>query len=100
VRKALLALVAVAVVALVAAYYPRRVAPPARDGEGPLAILLPAGVPAPEYHSPLDWWQTHHMDAVNRGDFTQADCLYCHQPAASCNNCHAYVGVDAISSEP
>jgi hypothetical protein len=48
------------------------------------------------YHSPLDWWQTHHMDIVNRGEFLQADCLYCHDPATSCNNCHGYVGVAAI----
>jgi hypothetical protein len=100
VRKLLLTLVVVAVVVLVATYYPRPVPPPARDGAGPLAILLPAGVPAPEYHSPLDGWQTHHMDAANRGDFAQADCLYCHDPVTSCNNCHGYVGVDAITSEP
>lgn len=99
-RRVLLALVTLTVVLLGVAYYPSQVPPPARDGAGPLAILLPAGVPAPEYHSPLEWWQTHHMDAVNRGDFTQADCLHCHEPETSCNNCHAYVGVQAIVPEP
>jgi hypothetical protein len=36
------------------------------------------------------------MDVVNRGDLEQADCLYCHEPEISCNNCHGYVGVDPI----
>ena len=26
----------------------------------------------------------------------RADCLYCHEPETSCNNCHAYVGVKEI----
>jgi len=37
------------------------------------------------------------MDVVNRGDMTESDCLYCHEPAKSCNNCHGYVGVNPIA---
>jgi hypothetical protein len=99
-RKLILVLAALAAALLVTAYYPRPVPPPVRDGAGPLAIHLAAGVPAPEYHSPLETWRLSHMEAVNRGDFTRTDCLYCHTPETSCNNCHAYVGVDAIQPEP
>jgi hypothetical protein len=95
-RRLVLVLIVLLGIVLAAAYYPAVVERPLRDGAGPLAIRLPAGVPAPEYHSPLTWWQTHHMDSVNNGDFVQADCLYCHEPASSCNNCHDYVGVAEV----
>ena len=61
-------------------FYPAWVEKPVKDGSGPLAVCIAAQYPAPEYHSPLDWWQTHHTDMVNRGDLTQSDCLYCHEP--------------------
>ncbi len=95
-RKVALILAVLITLALVVGFYPSYVEKPVKDGAGPMAIRLDPGLPAPEYHSPLDWWQTHHMDVVNQGDLTQADCLYCHEPATSCNNCHHYVGVVEI----
>lgn len=95
-RKLVLLAVVLAVAGLTIGFYPGWVEKPARAGNGPLAVRMDAGVPAPEYHSPLPWWQTHHMDVVNRGDFTEADCLHCHAPEKSCNNCHSYVGAKAI----
>ena len=44
----------------------------------------------------LDWWQTHHTDVLNRGDLLREDCLQCHEVERSCNNCHRYVGAEAI----
>ena len=95
-RKAALTLVAAGVLLLIVAWYPQSVEKPVKDGQGPLAVYLDPSLPAPEYHSPLDWWQTHHMDVVNRGDLVKTDCLQCHDPETSCNNCHDYVGVDRI----
>ena len=96
-RKLFLIIAVLVTVLLVTGFYPGWVEKPVKDGTGPLALRLDPGVLAPEYHSPLAWWQTHHMDAVNRGDLAQADCLYCHQPETSCNNCHGYVGVNPIT---
>ncbi|MGQ9768542.1 MAG: hypothetical protein ACUVR4_08695 [Anaerolineae bacterium] len=95
-RKVFLIIAVLTIVSLVVGFYPDWVEKPVKDGSGPLAVRIAAQYPAPEYHSPLDWWQTHHMDLVNRGDLMQNDCLYCHEPAKSCNNCHGYVGVDPI----
>ena len=95
-RKLIIVLAAVLAVALVAIYYPEYVPKPEKDGQGPLAVRLDQSIPAPEYHSPLDWWQTHHMDVVNRGEIEKYDCLFCHEPETSCNNCHGYVGIAAI----
>lgn len=95
-RKAALVMVVLIVVTLVVVYYPARVERPVKDGVGPLAVRIDPQFAVPEYHSPLEWWQTHHMDVVNRGDFLQSDCLHCHDPETSCNNCHSYVGVDLI----
>ena len=93
----LILLAAVLVIAgLLIALRPAAVEKPVKDGFGANAITIAARYVAPPYHSPLDWWQTHHMDAVNRGDFAKADCLYCHEPAKSCNNCHNYVGVALV----
>jgi hypothetical protein len=96
-RKIILLVVTLTLVALVIGFYPTRADKPMVDGTGPMAVLIAPEYPAPEYHSPLDWWQTHHMDAVNRGDFTKIDCVSCHEPERSCNNCHSYVGVDPIT---
>ncbi len=95
-RKVALSLVAVGILLLLVAWYPQTVEKPVKDGAGLLSVYVDPSLPAPEYHSPLETWQTHHMDVVNRGDLTQADCLYCHDPATSCNNCHAYVGANEI----
>ncbi len=96
-RKAALLIAILTLLILVVVYYPTYVEKPVLNGNGPLGVHIAPRFPAPETHNPLDWWQTHHMDVVNQGDLTQQDCLYCHQPATSCNNCHDYVGVDRIS---
>jgi hypothetical protein len=70
-RKVALSLVAAGALLLIAAWYPHYVDKPVKDGPGPLSVHLDPGQPAPEYHSPLDWWQTHHWDVVNRGDLLQ-----------------------------
>lgn len=95
-RKVALSLVAIGILLLVTAWYPRYVDKPVKDGKGPLSVYIDPSLPVPEYHSPLETWQTHHMDILNRGDLVQADCLYCHDPATSCNNCHAYVGAKEV----
>ncbi len=84
--------------AILAFAQPRWVQPPAKDGQGPLAVRLDPRLVAPEYHSPIEWWRTHHMDMLNSGDFVQADCLHCHDVNKSCNNCHNYVGVQPIAT--
>ena len=96
-RKLFLIIAVVCIILLVVGFYPKWVEKPVKDGSGPLSVRIAAQYAAPEYHNPLDWWQTHHMDVVNRGDLAQTDCLVCHVPAQSCNNCHGYVGVDPIA---
>ena len=95
-RKAALLIAVLTILILTIVYYPTYVEKPVLDGDGSLAVHIDPRFPAPETHNPLDWWQTHHMDVVNRGDLEKADCLYCHEPEKSCNNCHGYVGVDPI----
>jgi hypothetical protein len=95
-RKLLLVLVVILILALAIACYPRYVEKPVTNGSGPLAVEVDPGLTAPEYHSPLDWWSTHHMDTLNRGDQVQEDCLYCHRAETSCNRCHAYAGAASI----
>jgi len=95
-RKIVLLLIAVLLAGLTLAYYPRQVERPVKDGSGPLAVYIAAQYTAPEYHNPLEYWKTHHMDVMNRGDLAQSDCLYCHVPERSCNNCHRYVGANEI----
>jgi hypothetical protein len=82
---------------LIIVFYPSYVEEPVKNGPGPMAIRLDPGLTAPQTHTPLDWWQTHHMDVLNQGDLSEADCLYCHNPQTSCNNCHNYVGVKLIA---
>jgi len=95
-RKTLLFLVIVLVVGLVVIFYPRWVEKPVKNGTGPLAVSVSAQYTAPEYHAPLEYWRLHHIDMLNRGDLVQNDCLYCHVPEQSCNQCHSYVGAAAI----
>lgn len=99
-RKAALVLVVIGFMALTTAFYPRYVDKPLKDGSGPLAVWVDPQFIAPEYHSPLQWWQSHHPDMVNRGDIAQQDCLHCHDPQTSCNNCHSYVGANPIVETP
>jgi hypothetical protein len=96
-RKVILVGAVLILLGLVIAFYPSYVEPPVKNGAGPLAIRLDPGLTAPQTPTPLDWWQTHHMDVLNQGDLSQADCLYCHDPQTSCDNCHSYVGVMPIA---
>ena len=82
--------------AILAFAQPQQVSRPVKDGTGALAVKIDSRLVAPEYHSPLEWWRTHHMDMVNNGDFTEAQCQHCHDANTSCNNCHSYVGVKPI----
>ena len=95
-RKVALSLIAVGTLLLIVVWYPGYVEKPVKDGPGPLRVYMDPSLPAPEYHSPLEWWQSHHPDVVKRGDLLQFDCLQCHDPETSCNNCHSYVGVAEI----
>lgn len=95
-RKAVLLITALVFIILLMVYYPTYIEKPILNGSGPLAVHIDPLFPAPQTHNPLEWWQTHHMDVVNRGDLDQTDCLYCHDQQISCNNCHGYVGVAPI----
>ena len=99
-RRLILMAAILVIVVLGVGFYPGYVEKPVKDGRGPMAIHIDARYAAPETHNPLDWWQTHHMDVLNRGDLTETDCLHCHEPATSCNNCHNYVGVKEIIAGP
>ncbi len=70
---------------------------PELKGEGPLAITVDRGASVPESHAPLERWRTLHVDALNRGDFSQRECVLCHNPKTGCNQCHRYVGAKEIS---
>jgi hypothetical protein len=75
----------------------QQVQKPELKGEGPLAVTVARGTATPEYHAPLERWRTLHADALNRGDFTQRECVLCHNPQTGCNQCHQYVGAKRIS---
>ncbi len=74
-----------------------RVEKPAVRGTGPLAIQMPPGLSAPNYHTQpsAEWWRARHGERVASSGGLQ-ECLGCHNPQTSCNNCHAYVGVQPI----
>lgn len=95
-RKVVLSLLALGILLFAVVFYPHWVATPVKDGPGPLSIYVDPSLPAPEYHTPLDWWELHHMDVLKRGDLSQSDCLQCHDVQKSCNQCHNYVGVTDI----
>ena len=95
-RRLFLVLSVLLIVLLTLFYYPKFVEKPVKDGAGPLSVYISPEFAAPEYHSPLDYWRTHHIDMVNRSDLPQSDCLYCHDTERSCNNCHVYVGANEI----
>jgi len=75
-----------------------RVDKPELKGEGKLALSVQAGVLSPEYHQPVEYWKQHHMDLINKGDYTIEECTLCHNVHTSCNNCHDYVGVNRVES--
>ena len=76
----------------------QQVQKPELKGEGPLAVSVERGTTVPEYHAPAERWRTMHSDALNRGDFSQRECVLCHNPRTGCNQCHAYVGVKKIEA--
>ena len=75
----------------------QQVQKPELKGEGPLAVVVPRGSTAPEYHAPIERWRSIHMEAVNQGDFTQRECVLCHNPKTGCNKCHQYIGAKEVS---
>ncbi|MBI5191690.1 MAG: hypothetical protein HZA22_13610 [Nitrospirae bacterium] len=75
-----------------------RVSKPELKGEGPLALTLPEGMLSPEYHQPVEYWKTHHMDIIAHGDYEKQECMLCHDANTSCNNCHEYVGVATVET--
>jgi len=74
----------------------QQVQKPELKGEGPLAVIVPRGTSTPEYHAPAEQWRVLHSGALNRGDFTQRECVLCHNPQTGCNQCHRYVGAKAV----
>ncbi len=70
---------------------------PEIKGQGPLAVVMDRGTAAAEYHAPLERWRATHKQALQDGDFTERECVLCHNPQKSCNNCHGYVGAKEIS---
>jgi hypothetical protein len=74
----------------------QQVQKPELNGEGPLAIKVARGTAVPEYHAPLDRWRVQHKEALNEGDFTQRECMLCHNPRTGCNQCHQYAGAIRI----
>ena len=75
----------------------QQVQKPELKGEGPLVVTVARGTATPEYHSPAARWQVSHGQAINWGDFTQRECVLCHNPETSCNKCHQYVGTPKIT---
>ena len=68
-----------------------------RAGQGPLAVKVTRGTAVPEYHAPAERWRIQHPEALNRGDFSQKECILCHNPRTGCNQCHGYAGVKPIT---
>jgi len=70
----------------------QQVSKPEVKGSGPLAVVMERGTVAPEYHAPLERWRARHKEAINSGDFSERECVLCHNPQKSCNRCHGYIG--------
>lgn len=114
---------------LVMAFGCQKVDKPVRGEEGssPMAIVID-GDPedAPESHRAattsegaslkadmftssslegLDYWRAYHPTLVSgtHNPMLNADndevCLDCHDRSTSCNNCHAYVGVNLVTTD-
>jgi len=77
----------------------QKVEKPEVKGEGPLAVMVARGITSPEFHAPIERWRTTHKRAINNGDFTERECILCHDPKKSCNNCHTYIGAWEILIE-
>jgi hypothetical protein len=76
----------------------QQVQKPEVKGEGPLAVKMARGITSPEFHAPLERWRTTHKKVLNTGDFTERECILCHAPKKSCNNCHNYIGAREIDA--
>jgi len=74
----------------------QQVQKPELNGQGPLAVKVARGTAVPEYHAPADRWRIQHQEALNRGDFSQKECMLCHNPQTGCNQCHQYAGAKQI----
>ena len=83
---------------------------PEKNSKGELSLEVPEGMPAPEYHKPLNEWTARHMDWLNKGfvkletgeskKIQESECLGCHsEPDKFCNNCHRYVGVKLVEKK-
>ncbi len=75
----------------------QQVEKPELKGEGPLAVTVLRGTSVPAYHAPAERWRVRHKEAINQGDFSERECILCHNPQTGCNRCHQYVGVKEIS---
>jgi hypothetical protein len=75
----------------------QQVQKPEAKGEGPLTVKMARGIVSPEYHAPLERWRTTHKKVIDIGDFREKECILCHDPKKSCNNCHQYIGARRIS---
>ncbi|MGB9698188.1 MAG: hypothetical protein ACPL5I_02280 [Thermodesulfobacteriota bacterium] len=64
---------------------------------GPLQVVVPAGTPIPEYHAPAERWRIQHSRAINQKDFSEKECLLCHNPQTGCQKCHKYVAAKEIN---
>lgn len=62
-----------------------------------MAVVMERGTASAEYHAPLERWRATHKRALANGDFTERECLLCHNPQKSCNHCHGYIGAREIS---
>ncbi len=69
----------------------QQVSKPEVKGTGPLAVVMERGTVTPEYHAPLERWRARHKEAINNGDFSERECVLCHNPQKSCNRCHGYI---------
>ncbi len=69
-----------------------KVSKPEIRNPGPLQIEVPAGAAVPEYHVPAEKWRVVHGRAINLRDFSEKECILCHNPQTGCQKCHRYVG--------
>jgi len=76
----------------------QQVQKPEVKGEGPLSVKMARGLISPEFHAPIERWRTTHKKAIAMEDFMERECILCHDPKKSCNNCHRYIGAREISS--
>ena len=79
---------------IISCSYPKK---PELRGTEELAIQIDADkLITPEYHNPLEEWRPRHMQAIKDNEFTERECMSCHDIETSCNNCHQYVGVPVV----